>query len=140
MRRFNVKFWIVIQSHKSSPRFWTLCTKIRISAFVPPSMISTWVCIFIKPPLIKKYNLKYVYDLEWRHGRGGHLTLQDEDLTTRAASGWRKLNTLAHYGIKDSAVMSLVARPNDSYSNTMSLCKKPCNYHTCKSPVILLRI
>ncbi|CAG7724457.1 unnamed protein product [Allacma fusca] len=67
-------------------------------------------------------------DLEWRHGRGGHLTLQDEDLTTRTFGEWKKVNTLAHYGVKDSAVVSLVARPNDSYSN-MSLCKKPCNYH-----------
>ncbi|ODM99641.1 Plexin-B [Orchesella cincta] len=69
-------------------------------------------------------------DLEWRHGRGGHLTLQDEDLTTRSSGGWKKLNTLAHYGVKDSAVMSLLARPNDHYPNNLSLCKKPCNYHT----------
>lgn len=47
-------------------------------------------------------------DLEWRHGRGGHLILQDEDLTTKVAHGCQKINTLAHYGIHDSAVMSLV--------------------------------
>ncbi|XP_065306120.1 plexin-B-like [Dermacentor albipictus] len=47
-------------------------------------------------------------DLEWRHGRGGHLILQDEDLTTKTVSGCQKLNTLAHYGIHDSAIMSLV--------------------------------
>lgn len=53
-------------------------------------------------------------DLEWRHGRGGHLTLQDEDLTTKTvAAQWRRLNTLAHYGVKESAVMSLIARQND---------------------------
>ncbi|XP_077487352.1 plexin-B-like [Amblyomma americanum] len=47
-------------------------------------------------------------DLEWRHGRGGHLVLQDEDLTTKTVHGCVKLNTLAHYGIHDSAIMSLV--------------------------------
>lgn len=55
-------------------------------------------------------------DLEWRHGRGGHLTLQDEDLTTKTLNGWKRLNTLAHYGVKESAVMSLVARQHDSYN------------------------
>jgi len=63
------------------------------------------------------------------------LTLQDEDLTTSRSSshgGWKQLNTLAHYGIKDSAVMSLVSRTNESYSNTMNSYKKPSNYHTCK--------
>lgn len=54
-------------------------------------------------------------DLEWRHGRGGHLTLQDEDLTTKPGH-WKRLNTLAHYGVKESAVMSLIARQNDSYN------------------------
>lgn len=54
-------------------------------------------------------------DLEWRHGRGGHLTLQDEDLTTKTVNGWKKLNTLAHYGVKESAVMSLISRQNDSF-------------------------
>ncbi|XP_055593886.1 plexin-B [Uranotaenia lowii] len=56
-------------------------------------------------------------DLEWRHGRGGHLTLQDEDLTTKTIGGWKRINTLAHYGIKESAVMSLVARQNENYNN-----------------------
>ncbi|KAK6619958.1 hypothetical protein RUM44_006358 [Polyplax serrata] len=59
-------------------------------------------------------------DLEWRHGRGGHLTLQDEDLTTKSVGGWKKLNTLAHYGVKDPAVMSLIPRQHEAY------CKLPC--------------
>lgn len=60
-------------------------------------------------------------DLEWRHGRGGHLTLQDEDLTTKTIGGqWKKLNTLAHYGVKESAVMSLIVKQNstDIYNNS----------------------
>ncbi|XP_016844903.1 plexin-B [Nasonia vitripennis] len=65
-------------------------------------------------------------DLEWRHGRGGHLTLQDEDLTTKCCGDWKKINTLAHYGVKESAVMSLIPRQNDGFSLS---CKQPC--HTC---------
>lgn len=49
-------------------------------------------------------------DLEWRHGRGGHLILADEDLTTKTVNGWKRVNTLSHYGIKDAAVMSLVVK------------------------------
>ncbi|XP_058463896.1 plexin-B [Malaya genurostris] len=56
-------------------------------------------------------------ELEWRHGRGGHLTLQDEDLTTKTICDWKRINTLAHYGIKESAVMSLVIKQNDNYNN-----------------------
>lgn len=66
-------------------------------------------------------------DLEWRHGRGGHLTLQDEDLTTKCSGDWKKINTLAHYGVKESAVMSLIPRQNDGFSVS---CKPPC--HNCK--------
>lgn len=73
----------------------------------------------------------FFYILEWRHGRGGHLTLQDEDLTTKTVNGWKKLNTLAHYGVKESAVMSLISRQNDSFNN----CKQPC--HNCKSSILL---
>uniref|UniRef100_A0A6A7FXH8 Plexin-B-like n=5 Tax=Hirondellea gigas TaxID=1518452 RepID=A0A6A7FXH8_9CRUS len=51
-------------------------------------------------------------DLEWRHGRNGHVVLADEDITTRVEPGnWRRLNTLAHYGVADSAIMALVPRP-----------------------------
>uniref|UniRef100_A0A1B0C003 Plexin cytoplasmic RasGAP domain-containing protein n=1 Tax=Glossina palpalis gambiensis TaxID=67801 RepID=A0A1B0C003_9MUSC len=69
-------------------------------------------------------------DLEWRHGRGGHLILQDEDLTTKTTNGWRRLNTLAHYGVKESAVMSLVARQNDSYNLQYSNKLQP-PYNNC---------
>ncbi|KAF2885610.1 hypothetical protein ILUMI_20552 [Ignelater luminosus] len=81
----------------------------------------------------------YEVDLEWRHGRGGHLTLQDEDVTTKTINGWKKLNTLAHYGIKESAVMSLISRQNDSFNN----CKQPCHncttgmyFNNSQSPII----
>lgn len=70
-------------------------------------------------------------DLEWRHGRGGHLTLQDEDLTTKTVNQWRQLNTLAHYGVKESAVMSLIARQNDGYNINNSYNTKQTSYHNC---------
>ncbi|XP_046407058.1 plexin-B isoform X3 [Ischnura elegans] len=63
---------------------------------------------------------------KWRHGRGGHLTLQNEDLTTKSIGGWKKLNTLAHYGVKESAVMSLIPQQNDRFNTN---CKPPC--HNC---------
>ena len=60
-------------------------------------------------------------DLEWRHGRGGHLTLTDKDLTTKIENGWMRINSLRHYGVKNYAVMSLVMRhSNDSYISTLT--------------------
>ncbi|XP_073993851.1 plexin B isoform X2 [Rhodnius prolixus] len=70
-------------------------------------------------------------DLEWRHGRGGHLTLQDEDLTSKSICGWKRLNTLHHYGVKDSAVMSLISRNSGSFNG---LCNQPL--HNCTSDYI----
>ncbi|RZC36560.1 plexin-B [Asbolus verrucosus] len=70
----------------------------------------------------------YEVDLEWRHGRGGHLTLQDEDLTTKTVGSWKKLNTLAHYGVKESAVMSLISRQNDSVAGMY--------FNNSQSPII----
>lgn len=60
---------------------------------------------------------------EWRHGRGGHLTLRDEDVTSKTLCGWRKLNTLSHYGVRESAVMSLISRMPESYASN---CKQSC--------------
>ncbi|XP_013416174.1 plexin-A4 isoform X2 [Lingula anatina] len=54
-------------------------------------------------------------DLEWRHGRGGHLVLQDQDVTSEYEDGWRRINTLAHYKVSDGAQMALV----DSHNNTL---------------------
>ncbi|KAF9417011.1 hypothetical protein HW555_005839 [Spodoptera exigua] len=72
-------------------------------------------------------------DLEWRHGRGGHVTLQDEDVTTKTINGWRKLNTLAHYGVKESAVMSLISRQNDSFNTPYKIPCKNCTGIYCSN-------
>ncbi|ALC48073.1 plexB [Drosophila busckii] len=78
--------------------------------------------IFKNTPFTMRPSVHEV-DLEWRHGRGGHLTLQDEDLTTKTINGWKRLNTLFHYGVKESALMSLIARQNDNYN--MPYTKQP---------------
>ncbi|GBP94501.1 Plexin-B [Eumeta japonica] len=46
----------------------------------------------------------------------------------KTLSGWRKLNTLAHYGVKESAVMSLISRQSDSFNTYKIPCKtaQPC--------------
>ncbi|XP_076344644.1 plexin-B-like isoform X2 [Tachypleus tridentatus] len=54
---------------------------------------------------------------EWKPGNGGRLTLADEDLTTKTTNGWRRINTLRHYGVTESAVMSLVSKHNDSLAS-----------------------
>ncbi|XP_076363054.1 plexin-B-like isoform X2 [Tachypleus tridentatus] len=58
-----------------------------------------------------------LYLPEWRPGNGGQLTLADEDLTTKTVNGWRRINTLRHYGVTESAVMSLASRQNSSLSS-----------------------
>ncbi len=51
-------------------------------------------------------------DLEWQCGQDAHVILQDVDLTTETdlEGGYRKVNTLRHYGIKTKAVVSLVPK------------------------------
>ena len=64
-------------------------------------------------------------DLEWRCGQytqlgnpGGHIVLQDIDITSKIEqNGWKKINSLAHYGVKDKAVVSLVPKQIDSPSH-----------------------
>lgn len=36
---------------------------------------------------------------EWRQGRLTRIILQDEDVTTKIESDWKRLNTLAHYQV-----------------------------------------
>lgn len=73
--------------------------------------------------------MRKCFVLEWRHGRGGHLTLQDEDLTTKTVCGWRRLNTLAHYGVKESAVMSLIPRQNETYHANLEKTFQNCEFY-----------
>ena len=64
-------------------------------------------------------------DLEWRCGQytqlgnpGGHIVLQDVDITSKIEqNGWKKINSLAHYGVKEKALVSLVPKQIDSPSH-----------------------
>ncbi|MEE6502440.1 hypothetical protein FKM82_004519 [Ascaphus truei] len=49
-------------------------------------------------------------DLEWRSGLAGHLILSDEDLTSVVQGSWKRVNTLQHYKVPDSATVALVPR------------------------------
>jgi len=60
--------------------------------------------------------------------------LSDEDATTKVINGWKRLNTLAHYGVKDSAVMSLVPRKLTTCTLTNGHCKS--SYRNCKCKVV----
>uniref|UniRef100_A0A6A7FV03 Plexin-B-like n=1 Tax=Hirondellea gigas TaxID=1518452 RepID=A0A6A7FV03_9CRUS len=73
-------------------------------------------------------------DLEWRHGRAGRVTLSDYDRTSVMQGGWRIINTLQHYGVKDSAVMALLPRQSDS-SYASSNCTGHYSYANSVSPL-----
>ncbi|CAH1783846.1 unnamed protein product [Owenia fusiformis] len=60
-------------------------------------------------PLSHRPNI-FDVELEYRHGHGGHLVLQDEDLTTKNMANWKKINTLGHYEIPENAVVALVMK------------------------------
>ena len=48
----------------------------------------------------------------------GHIVLQDVDITSKIEqNGWKKINTLAHYGVKEKALVSLVPKQIDSPSH-----------------------
>lgn len=58
-------------------------------------------------------------DLEWRTGTSGRVILYDEDSTSKMDSEWKKLNTLHHYRVPDSACLSLVSRQSPIYNLSM---------------------
>uniref|UniRef100_A0A4W3GFK7 Plexin cytoplasmic RhoGTPase-binding domain-containing protein n=1 Tax=Callorhinchus milii TaxID=7868 RepID=A0A4W3GFK7_CALMI len=53
-------------------------------------------------------------DLEWRRGRGGRVVLQDEDVTTKIESDWKRLNTLSHYQVRERERESVCERERES--------------------------
>uniref|UniRef100_A0AAR2LBR8 Sema domain-containing protein n=1 Tax=Pygocentrus nattereri TaxID=42514 RepID=A0AAR2LBR8_PYGNA len=55
-------------------------------------------------------------DLEWRQGRLTRIILQDEDVTTKIESDWKRLNTLAHYQVADGSVVALVQKQVSAYN------------------------
>ncbi|KAM7411082.1 hypothetical protein PAMA_021184 [Pampus argenteus] len=59
-------------------------------------------------------------DLEWRQGRLTRIILQDEDVTTKIESDWKRLNTLAHYQVTDGSLVALVQKQVSAYNITNS--------------------
>uniref|UniRef100_A0A3Q0RGV9 Plexin A3 n=1 Tax=Amphilophus citrinellus TaxID=61819 RepID=A0A3Q0RGV9_AMPCI len=55
-------------------------------------------------------------DLEWRQGRLTRIILQDEDVTTKIESDWKRLNTLAHYQVTDGSMVALVQKQVSAYN------------------------
>ncbi|CAL9704646.1 unnamed protein product [Knipowitschia caucasica] len=55
-------------------------------------------------------------DLEWRQGRTARVVLQDEDITTKIESDWKRLNTLLHYQVSDRCVVALVPKQMSSFN------------------------
>nr|XP_033778727.1 plexin-A3 isoform X2 [Geotrypetes seraphini] len=55
-------------------------------------------------------------DLEWRQGRVARVILQDEDVTTKIESDWKRLNTLAHYQMTDGSTVALVPKQISAYN------------------------
>ncbi|MBN3323605.1 PLXA3 protein, partial [Atractosteus spatula] len=55
-------------------------------------------------------------DLEWRQGRLTRIVLQDEDVTTKIESDWKRLNTLAHYQVTDGSLVALVQKQVSAYN------------------------
>uniref|UniRef100_A0A8C5HJ12 Plexin-A2 n=1 Tax=Gouania willdenowi TaxID=441366 RepID=A0A8C5HJ12_GOUWI len=54
-------------------------------------------------------------DLEWRQGRTARVVLQDEDITTKIESDWKRLNTLMHYQVSERCVVALVPKQMSSF-------------------------
>lgn len=58
-------------------------------------------------------------DLEWRTGSSGRVILYDEDSTSKMDTEWKKVNTLAHYNVPDTACLNLVSRQSPIYNLSM---------------------
>ncbi|XP_058873044.1 LOW QUALITY PROTEIN: plexin A3-like [Acipenser ruthenus] len=79
-------------------------------------------------------------DLEWRQGRLTRVILQDEDVTTKIESDWKRLNSLAHYQVSDGSLVALVQKQvsayniANSFTFTRSLSRYESLLHTSSSP------
>uniref|UniRef100_A0A0K2UN22 PlexinBlike [Acyrthosiphon pisum] n=1 Tax=Lepeophtheirus salmonis TaxID=72036 RepID=A0A0K2UN22_LEPSM len=75
-------------------------------------------------------------DLEWQCGQDAHVVLQDFDLTTKESSVGKRVNTLAHYGVKGRAVVSLVPKQmyNRSIGGENDLSNSKCFLYHLKEP------
>lgn len=66
--------------------------------------------------MVQGTTLTLLVSSEWRQGRLTRIILQDEDVTTKIESDWKRLNTLAHYQVifgLNLKPCSLLMRPAD---------------------------
>ncbi|CAL1568366.1 unnamed protein product [Knipowitschia caucasica] len=79
--------------------------------------------------------------LEWRPGSTGQI-LSDLDLTSQKEGRWKRLNTLAHYNVRDNATLVLSRvlhtqafhQHQDSYEEKNSLLEDDNTYHLVRTP------
>ena len=61
-----------------------------------------------------------MFPTEWRNGKRGRVTLQDEDMTTKVEGDYKHYNTLAHYKVSDGALMALMPKQVSQQSLSVS--------------------
>lgn len=74
-------------------------------------------------------------DLEWRESAYGIIILLDEDASTKTINGWRRLNTLNHYEIKDMAIIYLINNKRDSNHHVYETLSSPALSQTELFPI-----
>jgi len=72
-------------------------------------------------------------DLEWRQPNSNHsVILQDDDSSSLEINGWRRVNTLRHYGVHTNALMRLTIKPK-SLENSIINCDLKSSPSQCNS-------
>ncbi|XP_022708589.1 plexin-B-like [Varroa jacobsoni] len=86
--------------------------------------------LFVNVPFSQRPTVNSV-ELEWHHGQGPMpMLLSDIDATSVVQDGLRRLNTLIHYGVADSAVVTLIHR-NANYETLSRLNKQQTDQSAC---------
>ena len=74
-------------------------------------------------------------DLKWRESTCRNILLLDEDESTKTVNGWRRLNTLHHYGVKDMAVLMLINNKRESSNYAHQTISSPALSQTELFPI-----
>lgn len=73
-------------------------------------------------------------DLEWRQPNGNHaVILADDDPSSLEINGWRRINTLRHYGVHSGALMRLTLKPKSLMENSLTACDLNNSPSQCNS-------
>lgn len=70
------------------------------------------------------------------------MILQDDDRTSpQGKDGWRRLNTLGHYGVAGQAIMALVNKNKQVFTyNSDNYSEFFCFYHSGVSLLVLINL